>query len=53
MEIVDISPENFVYDYDIINNDKDHFDYYKKYYNLHTEFLRPLNIKININLLWF
>ncbi len=50
MEIVDINPENFVYDYDIINNDKDHFDYYKKYYNLHTEFLRPLNIKININL---
>tara|TARA_B100001964_G_scaffold29331_1_gene29915 strand:+ start:2688 stop:3413 length:726 start_codon:yes stop_codon:yes gene_type:complete len=50
MEIVDISPENFVYDYDIINNDEDQFDYYKKYYDLHTEFLRPLNIKIDINL---
>ena len=50
MEIVDISPENFVYDYNKLEADENHFDYYKKYYNLHTEFLRPLNIKIDINL---
>lgn len=50
MEIADIKPENFVYDYTMINRDESQFDYYKKYYDLHTEFLRPLNIKIDLNL---
>lgn len=50
MEIADIKPENFVYDYDRINFDEFNFDYYKKYYDLHTEFLIPLSIKIDLNL---
>ena len=32
MEIADIKPENFVYDYIMINRDEDQFNYYKKYY---------------------
>ena len=50
MEIADIKPENFVYDYIMINRDEDQFNYYKKYYDLHTKFLRPLNIKIDLSL---
>ncbi len=50
MEIADIKPENFVYDYTMINNDEGKFKYYKKYYDLHTEFLIPLSIKIDLNL---
>ena len=48
MNIADITPNNNLN----VNNedDKNRFEYYKKYYDLHKKFLQPTNIKIDLEL---
>jgi len=48
LNIADITPNNNLN----VNNedDKNRFEYYKKYYDLHKKFLQPTNIKIDLEL---
>lgn len=50
MKLANINPSNFNYDYDQIEKDKINFDYYSKYYRLHTDAILPTKIKIDIDL---
>lgn len=51
MIISNVDPKEFVYDYDHISKEECNFDYYKKYYELHSKgFLQPTTIKVDVEL---